>query len=71
MPYQLKDIILSSDGVAESKSSSTSLKVYSIRFEGCRQPYVFGIIRPSCPEGAALIAKDKQMPTNMMLRLLE
>lgn len=39
-------IILSLDGVSESKSTSISLDVYSIKFRGCRDVYPVKIIRP-------------------------
>ena len=39
-------VILSLDGVSESKSTSTSLDVYSIKFKGCREIYPVKIIRP-------------------------
>ena len=39
-------IILSLDGVSESKSSNISLDVYSIKFKGCREVYPIKIIRP-------------------------
>ena len=38
--------MLSLDGVSESKSTSISLDVYSIKFEGCRDVYPIKIIRP-------------------------
>ena len=39
-------IQLSLDGVSESKSTNTSLDVYSVKFEGCRDVYPLKIIRP-------------------------
>ena len=38
--------MLSLDGVSESKSTSISLDVYTIKFEGCREVYPLKIIRP-------------------------
>ena len=43
-------ILLSLDGVSESKSTSISLDVYSIKFEGCRDVFPFKIIRPLTKE---------------------
>ena len=37
---------LSCDGVSESKSTSISLDVYSIKFKGCRTIYPIRIVRP-------------------------
>lgn len=34
------------DGVSETKSTSTSLDVYSLKFDGCREIYPLKIIRP-------------------------
>ena len=39
-------IKLSLDGVSETKSTTTSLDVYSIKFEGCRDVYPIKIVRP-------------------------
>lgn len=39
-------IQLSLDGIAETKSTATSLDVYSIKFDGCREVYPIKIIRP-------------------------
>lgn len=39
-------VVLSLDGMSESKSTSISLDVYSIRFIGCRDIYPIKIIRP-------------------------
>lgn len=41
-----KNITLSCDGVAESKSSRVSLNVYAIQFHNCRRPYAVLIERP-------------------------
>lgn len=38
--------MLSLDGVSESKSSTVSLDVYSIKFKGCKDIYPIKIIRP-------------------------
>lgn len=37
---------MSMDGVSESKSSTISLDVYSIKFNGCREVYPVKIVRP-------------------------
>lgn len=39
-------VILSLDGVSETKSTTTSLDVYSLKFDGCRDVYPLKIIRP-------------------------
>ena len=39
-------IVMSVDGVSESKSTNTSLDVYSIKFKGCRDVYPVKIVRP-------------------------
>ena len=39
---------LSCDGVSETKSTSTSLDVYSIKFNGCRSIYPVTILKPIC-----------------------
>ena len=39
-------VIMSLDGVSETKSTSTSLDVYSIKFEGCRDIFPVKIVRP-------------------------
>ena len=41
-----KIVQLSLDGVSESKSTSISLDVYSVKFEGCRDIFPIRIIRP-------------------------
>ena len=41
-----KRIMLSVDGVSESKSTTTTLLVYSIKFRGCRDVYPIKIVRP-------------------------
>ena len=38
--------MLSLDGVSETKSTTTSLDVYSLKFEGCRDIYPIKIVRP-------------------------
>ena len=38
--------MLSVDGVSESKSTSISLDVYSMKFKGCREIYPIKIVRP-------------------------
>lgn len=38
-PSQSRTIVLSSDGVRESRSSNTELTVWSLRFLGCRHIY--------------------------------
>lgn len=40
-----KHIMLSLDGVSESKSTTTSLDVYTLKFRGCRDIYPIKIIR--------------------------
>lgn len=37
---------MSLDGISETKSTNTSLDVYSIKFEGCRDVYPIKIIKP-------------------------
>lgn len=44
--HQENRIMLSMDGVSESKSTTISLDVYSLKFEGCRDIYPLKIIRP-------------------------
>lgn len=39
-------VTLSVDGVNESGSSSISLLIYSLRFEGCRLIHCIGVVRP-------------------------
>lgn len=37
--YQTKRVVLSNDGVNESKSTNASLNVYAVQFMGCRAVY--------------------------------
>lgn len=43
---ETKGIQLSVDGVSESKSTSISLDVYSLKFNGCKDIYPIRIVRP-------------------------
>ena len=43
---QQKCVQLSLDGVAETKSTTITLEVFSIKFEGCRDVYPIKIVRP-------------------------
>ena len=45
MHDELKHVILSLDGVSETKSTTTNLDVYSLKFRGCRDVYPVKIIR--------------------------
>ena len=40
------NIFLSVDGVSETKSTTTSLDVYTLKFEGCREIFPIKIVRP-------------------------
>jgi hypothetical protein len=47
LPCQEARVMLAIDGIAESRSTSVSLVVFAIRFEGCRNVYPICITRPS------------------------
>ena len=47
-PNPSSEVQLSCDGVSETKSTLTSLDVYSIRFLDCRNVYPVYLIRPLC-----------------------
>ena len=44
--FEEQPILLSLDGVAETKSTNTSLDVYSLKFKRCKDIYPIQIIRP-------------------------
>ena len=46
-PHFQKELDFSLDGVQESKSSSTSIEVYTISFHQCRTVYPIRILRPN------------------------
>ena len=48
MPRTENMVQLSLDGVSESKSTTISLDVYSIKWDGCRDVYPMKIVRPLC-----------------------
>ena len=74
-PVNTKDILFGNDGVAESRSTSVSLDIFTIKFVGCRQTYIPAIYRET-PNGKAIMKKNRNVQhkywaLNQVLKLIE
>ena len=66
---QTAKIVFSNDGIQECKSTSISLDVFAIRFEGCRQVYSPGILR--IKEAGKKLAKSEEFKYFALQKVLD